>query len=147
MLLAYTLDHSVIRIFKPQSHDMFCCAIESLMHSIRPYNPHYYLLRPLHKTPCVSRHTQLKQEDFVGAKIYCPYVLADGKYLLSEQEEDASYHQRCHLHRPSRYCLIKTLTFLNTESLPTKFCSVILIKSMKHYLWIFPGLSLLNGPL
>jgi len=93
---------------------MFCCAIESLMHSIRPYNPHYYLLRPLHKTPCVSRHTQLKQEDFVGAKIYCPYVLADGKYLLSEQEEDASYHQRCHLHR---LCTITQIIHYKNDNL------------------------------
>jgi len=36
------------------------------------------ILWPLRRTTCVSRHPQLRTEDFVGAKCYCPQAVADG---------------------------------------------------------------------
>jgi len=36
------------------------------------------ILWPLYGTVCVTWHLQLRTEDFVRARFYCPHVLADG---------------------------------------------------------------------
>jgi len=43
------------------------------------------VLRPLHRSTCVSRHLQL-MEDFVGAKFYCPHAFADRNQRIRIRE-------------------------------------------------------------
>jgi len=51
------------------------------------------VLRPLYRSTCVSRHLQLRTEsDFIGAKFYCPYALADVTLELRVNKRRYSVH-------------------------------------------------------
>ena len=49
------------------------------------------VLRPLHRSTCVSRHLQLRAEDFVGAQFYCPHALADGNQCIPIREKTLEF--------------------------------------------------------
>jgi len=80
---------SVTILFRPLSQYKVRCFVG--LHQ-QQHNNNDTVLRPLHRSTCVSRHLQLRtEEDFVGTKFYCPHALADGNQRIRIREKTLEF--------------------------------------------------------
>ena len=67
----------------------------SLMITVDLAKPHQQppsVLRSLHRSTWVSQHLQLRtEENFLGAKFYCPHALADGNQRIYIREKTLEF--------------------------------------------------------
>jgi len=49
------------------------------------------VLRPLHRSTCMSWHLQLRTGGFFDAQFYCPHALADGNQRIQIREKTLEF--------------------------------------------------------